>query len=82
MKFARKDYSPFTNKLKPREKREPLYKLTEIADMVGIEYQEILSKILSASSRGLPIPKAELHIAGSSRYYIKSDVIKFLEEYK
>jgi hypothetical protein len=82
MKFARKDYSPFTNKLKPREKREPLYKLTEIADMVGIEYKEIHSKILSASSRGLPIPKAELHVAGGSRYYIKSEVIKFLKEYK
>jgi hypothetical protein len=58
--------------------------LREIADMLGIEHQEILSKIRSAVSRGLPHPKVMLHVVGGNnkRFYKKAEVIKFLEEYK
>lgn len=82
MKYQREDYHPWSNKRPAR--REPVYMLREIADMVGIEHQEILSKIKSAVSRGLPHPRVMLHVVGgdNKRFYKKAEVIKFLEEHK
>jgi len=82
VKYQREDYHPWANKRPAR--REPIYMLREIADMVGIEHQEILSKIKSAVSRGLPHPRVALHVVGgdNKRFYKKAEVIKFLEEHK
>lgn len=82
MRYQREDYHPWANKRPAR--REPVYMLREIADMVGIEHQEILSKIKSAVSRGLPHPRVMLHVVGgdNKRFYKKAEVIKFLEEHK
>jgi len=86
MKYQREDYHPWANKRanKQPERRKPIYMLREIADMLGIEHQEILSKIKSAVKRGLPHPKVVLRVVGgdNKRFYEKTEVIKFLEEHK
>jgi phage regulator Rha-like protein len=84
MKYQREDYHPWANKRSKPARREPIYMLREIADMLGIEHQEILSKIKSAVKRGLPYPKVVLRVVGgdNKRFYKKAEVIKFLEEHK
>jgi hypothetical protein len=57
MKYQREDYHPWSNKRSKPAKREPIYMLREIADMLGIEHQEILSKIKSAVSKRFTSPK-------------------------
>jgi hypothetical protein len=83
MTFGKDFYHPWVNRRS--ENRKPIYLLKEIADMVGIEHRELLSKITSSAVRGLPIPKVRLtHKSGGNnkRYYNKTDVINFLKEYK
>lgn len=66
-------------------KREPLYLFNEIADMLNIDRNQLLSKITNAAKKGLPVPKAKLthgssHVNNAKRYYSKTEFIKFLKE--
>jgi hypothetical protein len=82
MTFGKNFYHPWVNRRS--ENRKPVYLLSEIADMVGIEHRELLSKITSSAVRGLPTPKVRLahkSRVGNKRYYDKTDVINFLKEY-
>jgi len=82
MTFDKNFYHPWVNRRS--ENRKPIYLLSEIADMVGIEHRELLSKITSSANRGLPIPKFRLmhkSVSGTKKYYDKTDVINFLKGY-
>ena len=68
-------------------KREPLYLFNEIADMLNIDRNKLLSKMTNAAKKGLPIPKVKMshgstHVNSNKRYYSKTEFIKFLKEHE